>query len=150
MKTHEKLLNLLENGGDDAEFNARLWCWLNGYHPDCDIVDDGGYFISKLWEDELNRYSNIIPNYQSLDACKAVMDEYLEGWYPEFHHEAGVYSGGLSLIDTSKPVLYWVYLVKFFDSCNAHPKIEGEELPTMQTAWLHAMIQAIAYERGEA
>jgi hypothetical protein len=137
MKTHEKLLNMLENGGDEDEFNARLWCWLNGWKFNTDVHCFKSTYIGR-------------PNYlQSLDACKAVMDEYLKGWYPEFHHEAGVYSGGLSLIDTSKHVLYWVYLVKFFDNCNAHPSIEGEELPTMQTAWLHAMIQAIAHERGE-
>ena len=132
MKTHEKLLNLLENGGDDAEFNARFWCWLNGYHPDCDIVDDGGYFISKLWEDELNRYSNIIPKYlTSLDACKAVMDGYLEGWCLE------------KLTENKKG---WLCAFRKTDGL----LVNNLWLPTEQRARLHAMIQAIAHERGEA
>lgn len=122
MKTHEKLINMLENGGDEQEFNNRLWCWLR-------CVDMGEGVGN--WK--------ICPNYlQSLDACKVVMDEYLDGWCPNITPYFNNY-------DDFSDVDYSVTLAAHYKNSCVSPSLKN-----INHAWLHAMIQAIAYERGKA
>lgn len=133
MKPHEKLLNMLETGGDDAEFNARLWCWLNGYEFIKRHSDGSVEFITDITQN----YHVEEPNYlTSLDACKAVMDEYLEGWKIDRIYK---------LKEMFVVNIYKNIVVMGAEATTCELSIP---LPTMQAAWLHAMIQAIAHERG--
>lgn len=140
MKPHEKILDMIENvdpNDSDAldDIDARVWCFINNEKFIGWVNDERAYFnTDKL----INRSTREKPKYtRSRDALKSIRPD---GWYPILY---AISNGGGCVLGFQASLFS---LRAKVDSPDSYTKslFQTEEL-----AELHAIIQAIAWERGE-
>lgn len=150
MTEANKILELIENvdpEDNDAldEIDARVWCLLY-FVKFLRLCDNDHYFAV----DKEGEYLRPLIRYtRSRDALKHIRPE---GWYFTHGNEVEtqpVNRMNFSLVKNPVTVKYDCYAYKYQAGCNRHPYVEAPESPTEELAELHAIIQAIEYERSK-
>jgi len=139
MTEAEKILKLIESVKPDDtdtldEIDARVWCWLNGFkyvgrEDDWTIYENPAY-ACRIHNGESKTIADFYT--RSRDALKAIRPEnYIISLVPWTNNGRDVGSYSVTILpypDKDMPILVG-------------------EAPTEELAELHAIIQAIAYER---
>lgn len=145
MKPHEKILKMIEevDPNDTAtldEIDARVFCYLHK-HNFAGLWNNIVYIRDTETQCELNAGILGIRYTRSRDALKAIRPS---GWLPlgcgnnSYGYSAiGCVSGG------------FVFSIYKPDPYNQNGFFKSPYLPTEELSELHAIIQAIAHERGE-
>ena len=130
-----KIQQLIVDGGDSNEINARVWCLVNDREFNC--IDQDGWFeyvihscgrggCVKHDQKEIKHFYST-----SLDTCQSIM---LGGWKVNKIRE---YDTGGFVVGISQP--------------NKEVHKFSPYLPTMAEAWLYAILESYIYEwsRGD-
>ena len=143
MTPAKHIQNLIENvAADDTaamdEIDARAWCYKEGHDykshkvfgkPDKEgVTYFTGVHIYHSGGDRWNTMAHVSSYTRSLDACQAVMDEHLPGWWICIYQDGEGHGCGLQ-----RP--------------NSTEAIEVTGLPTTPLAFIAAIIQAIEFNR---
>lgn len=138
----KEILKLIESvdPSDTAkldEIDARVWYYVEGHewYPDCEVLrtePPSGVVLLQKNRESITRFPSRIRKYtRSRDALKAIRPK---GWDYNCGRRMGAF-------DVGENYLAWFR----GEDRSAHSK----PLPTEELAELHAIIQAIAHERGE-
>jgi hypothetical protein len=176
--TEQKILQMIENV-DPAdtdkldEIDARVWCYLKGYIYMHHGSDDGKYICFKKPKDCNERYECELvsdmaqeafvrfPKYtRSRDALKAIRPEGFSEYFINYDYhvtgngEALGYGWEATIEFTPKTKPLWVRCWEKLSKHNIPEEnqvwfFNSKVLPTEELAELHAIIQAIAYERSQ-
>lgn len=139
MTEAETILKMIEtvDPADTAkldEIDARLWCLING-HIWTEFSANGQFFYTHKdgYKTVTVNYRDAVPEYtRSRDALKAIRPERWNSWYMEnTMGDCRCYAS----IEDGRSI--------------AIPDTSYNTLPTEELAELHAIIQAIAYERSK-
>lgn len=141
----KEILELIENvdpsDGDKLDLiNARVFCWLEGLTLESYDNVEYGYFTVKENDDEYSlcdiEFSDGQGDYtRSRDALKSIRPE---GW---------ILNDVLYDFNSKDEVTRYCRIFVRKPYRNRDVKIRGAFLPTEELAELHAIIQAITYER---
>lgn len=136
MSEHKKILKLIENvDPENGEVLRDIECYADCFIHDyvfweCRREHKDSYDFSAYWCKGANTKRVTAPRYtRSRDALKAIRPE-------------GVYIFQSPYSDKT-----WICFSNFWDD-EDRDDFESPKLPTEELAELHAIIQAVAYERG--
>lgn len=149
MTQASEILELIENVDPEdsaalGEIDARVWCWLEGY--------------KYIGEYEIERGPNIAGNFRKEPCFKYSGKEGEEHTQEYFHFYCEMPHAYTSSRDALKSIRPqgWYFIIKhcylekdYWAQCtNTDQIFTADGFPTEELAELHAIIQAIEYERA--